>query len=260
MMSLVCPMSEAGGVHNADFVPAVQDGKIVVGSVDPDTGDVVYPSPIMSAILGSEGFPNFTNNPGFNAELGALIPGMTIGFSILRAPRVWDDVAMDFETIASEQITVRASAQNFVAPSTDTRVDGIVFGQASSTPAASFHHHLQYLLNNGIPPMVEGVWLLELELWSGNSGVEASDPLYVVFGQGAGEGQIDDAIAWIEENLIGSPCLADINGDGTLNFFDVSAFLTAYSAQEQVADFNNDGQFNFFDVSAFLSAYANGCP
>lgn len=51
---------------------------------------------------------------------------------------------------------------------------------------------------------------------------------------------------------------ADLNNDGTLDFFDVSAFLSAFSAQNPIADFNNDGVFNFFDVSAFLSAFSNG--
>lgn len=57
-----------------------------------------------------------------------------------------------------------------------------------------------------------------------------------------------------------SPCLADINTDGSLDFFDVSAFLTAYAANDPTADFNADGIFNFFDVSAFLVAYLAGCP
>ncbi|MEZ6165378.1 MAG: GC-type dockerin domain-anchored protein [Phycisphaerales bacterium] len=56
-----------------------------------------------------------------------------------------------------------------------------------------------------------------------------------------------------------NPCPADLNRDGLLNFFDVSAFLSAYQNQ-QIADFNNDGQFSFFDVSAYLSAYNAGCP
>jgi len=55
-------------------------------------------------------------------------------------------------------------------------------------------------------------------------------------------------------------CLADLTGDGSLNFFDVSAFLSAFSAMDPAADFTGDGQFNFFDVSAFLSAFAAGCP
>ncbi len=259
-LTLVISMTQASDLHDADYILAIQDNQIVTGAIDPDTGEVVYPSRIKSAILGAEGFPNFTNDPGFNAELGQLNPGMFIGFSILRAPRVWDDVAMDFETIATEQITVRAAAQNIIAPSTDTRLDGIVFGQASNTPSATFHHHMQYLLNDGTGPMIEGIWLLELELWDESSSVDPSDPLYLLFAQGDGEDQLDDAIAWVEDNLIGSACLADLSGDGNLDFFDVSAFLVAYNAQDIVADFNNDGQFNFFDVSAFLTAYTNGCP
>ena len=55
-------------------------------------------------------------------------------------------------------------------------------------------------------------------------------------------------------------CVPDLTGDGQVNFFDVSAFLSAYNAMNPIADFNNDGVFNFFDVSAFLSAYNAGCP
>lgn len=53
---------------------------------------------------------------------------------------------------------------------------------------------------------------------------------------------------------------ADLNTDGTLNFFDVSAFLAAFTANDAIADFTGDGSFNFFDVSAFLSAFGSGCP
>ena len=55
-------------------------------------------------------------------------------------------------------------------------------------------------------------------------------------------------------------CQPDLTGDGQLNFFDISAFLTAFSSQDPVADFTGDGLFNFFDISAFLSAFSAGCP
>lgn len=55
-------------------------------------------------------------------------------------------------------------------------------------------------------------------------------------------------------------CAADINGDGVLNFFDVSAFVAAFSASDPIADFNGDGLFNFFDISAFVAAFTAGCP
>jgi len=55
-------------------------------------------------------------------------------------------------------------------------------------------------------------------------------------------------------------CSQDLNQDGTLNFFDVSAFISALTNQDPIADFNNDQHFNFFDVSAFLTSFAAGCP
>jgi glycosidase len=64
----------------------------------------------------------------------------------------------------------------------------------------------------------------------------------------------------LNETVTLSTCQADLTGDGTLNFFDVSAFLNAFSAEDPIADFTEDGQFNFFDVSDFLNVYGEGCP
>jgi cytochrome c len=55
-------------------------------------------------------------------------------------------------------------------------------------------------------------------------------------------------------------CAADINDDGSLDFLDVSAFLSLFSASDPAADMTNDGQFNFLDVSAYLGGYSAGCP
>jgi hypothetical protein len=55
-------------------------------------------------------------------------------------------------------------------------------------------------------------------------------------------------------------CQADLTGDGSLDFFDVSAFLNAFNAQDPIADFTGDGLYDFFDVSAFLNSFNAGCP
>ena len=60
--------------------------------------------------------------------------------------------------------------------------------------------------------------------------------------------------------LCDAGCPADFNGDDVLDFFDVSAFLAAFNAQDPAADFNGDESIDFFDVSAFLSAFNAGCP
>lgn len=56
-------------------------------------------------------------------------------------------------------------------------------------------------------------------------------------------------------------CPADIAApSGTLNFFDISAFIALYNAQDPGADFTADGQLNFFDISAFIGLFNAGCP
>ena len=57
-----------------------------------------------------------------------------------------------------------------------------------------------------------------------------------------------------------SACAPDLNGDGDLNFFDISLFLNGFNAGDLAVDFNGDGFLNFFDVSAFLNGFNAGCP
>ena len=55
-------------------------------------------------------------------------------------------------------------------------------------------------------------------------------------------------------------CIADVIPDGTLDFFDVQAFLGLFAAHDPRADLNGDGLLDFFDVLAFLNAFSAGCP
>ncbi len=65
-----------------------------------------------------------------------------------------------------------------------------------------------------------------------------------------------DAVA-VTTEFIEDNCNPDLNDDGILDFFDVSAFLGGFAAGD---DYNNDGVTNFFDVSLFLSEFNAGCP
>lgn len=57
-------------------------------------------------------------------------------------------------------------------------------------------------------------------------------------------------------------CGADLAAPwGVLNFFDLSAYLAAYNAQQPSADLASPfGIFNFFDISAYLNLFNSGCP
>ena len=56
-------------------------------------------------------------------------------------------------------------------------------------------------------------------------------------------------------------CLADLNRDGAVDFFDLTNFLALYNQQAAGADLAQPlGVFNFFDLAAYLDAFASGCP
>ncbi len=58
------------------------------------------------------------------------------------------------------------------------------------------------------------------------------------------------------------PCPADLaEPTGTLDFFDVSAFLASFASGQSAADLTATfGAWDFFDVSAFLQLFTGGCP
>ena len=98
-----------------------------------------------------------------------------------------------------------------------------------------------------------------------NSG---SSPVGVATGDFDNDGDIDIIACSLAggyrvylNRCLGTNCPVDFNGDGILNFFDVSFFISAYAANNPIADLAAPaGVFNFFDVSAFLSAFSAGCP
>jgi hypothetical protein len=66
-------------------------------------------------------------------------------------------------------------------------------------------------------------------------------------------------VAFINQCSSIPPCTPDFDGNGVLNFFDVSAFLNAYQALSPQADLNGDGNLDFFDISYFLNVFNSGC-
>ncbi|MFG0283369.1 MAG: GC-type dockerin domain-anchored protein [Phycisphaerales bacterium JB039] len=58
----------------------------------------------------------------------------------------------------------------------------------------------------------------------------------------------------------GTPqCLADVNADGTLDFFDFLEFQNMFAIGDTDADFTRDGLLDFFDFLAFQNEFARGC-
>lgn len=62
------------------------------------------------------------------------------------------------------------------------------------------------------------------------------------------------------EIRVGAVCNTDFDFSGSLNFLDVSMYLSLYGMMDPIADMNSDGSFNFLDISLFLSSYGQSCP
>lgn len=249
-----------GGVgHGADYLLRVSQGRLQTGAEV--GGAAVYPVRVNRGVFGESGIANLTDEPGFDAEAGPLIPGMSVGFDLVGPLRAWDPDA-GFASVSADRVTVRKSGIGTQTPPTDSVVPGIVFGQADLDAAAGFHHHVQFILNPAQGGAPDGLWLLGWELWTDAPGIERTEPLYIVFAQGSGVSGLDEAVAWVEDHLVAQACVADLAAPfGVLNFFDVSAFIALYNAQDHDADLAApSGVWNFFDVSAFIAAYNAGCP
>jgi len=60
--------------------------------------------------------------------------------------------------------------------------------------------------------------------------------------------------------ICSAACPADIDGNGELNFFDISDYITLFNAGDLAADFDTNGTLNFFDISEFIAQFNAGCP
>jgi uncharacterized membrane protein len=57
----------------------------------------------------------------------------------------------------------------------------------------------------------------------------------------------------------GPICIADFNGDGSIDIFDVFAFITAFNNGDPSVDLDGNGSIDIFDVFAYINLFNAGC-
>jgi hypothetical protein len=67
------------------------------------------------------------------------------------------------------------------------------------------------------------------------------------------------AIWFVDDVSVSLTCLADVNGDQSLDVFDFLAFQDLFVAGSTLADINGDGTRDIFDFLAFQDRFATGC-
>ena len=235
--------------HAGDILLEVREGRIATLV---DEGGMYV---LACTFEGEFGVANQTDEPGFDSEAGAFPSGSSIGFTIRRALREWRGGT--FDTIPGERVEISWGPLGPVStPATDMPVTGFALGVSSN---GEFHTHYRFKLASPAEP---GVYLLELELWSDRPEIGTSEPVYLVLGQQVDEATLDEAVEWWRANgawCSATPCVADFNGDGSVNTQDFIAFLNAWVVKDPSADINGDGTVNTSDVVAFLNLWAGGC-
>ncbi len=195
----VATAGSAFAQHAGDVWLEIQGSRIVTGLIDEDEVPPVVTSGVR--VFGSdfgEVLPNWTDEPGFDNELGTFLNGTSIGFNIRAALRAWNGA--DFSTIPAERISVGfPTATSVLTPLGDDFVAGFTI---PVDPNNAWHRHLEYEL---LAPASTGVYLLELELFSTDSSILPSLPFWLVLNQGEDEAVHDAAIEWVDQNLVPSP-------------------------------------------------------
>ena len=101
-----------------------------------------------------------------------------------------------------------------------------------------------------------------MTMWSTSGSNAESEPIYLLLNNDMDQATIETAAQWWRDNgawCSASSCIADFNGDGTVNTQDFLAYLNAWSAQDPRADVNGDGVVNTQDFLAFLNLWTAGC-
>ena len=197
-------------------------GKVVTGTGDHTfyPNEFEFPERVFAADLEEQGGFVFTDEPGwlgpFDNVGEGFAPGSSLGFNIRRALRTWtgDDFLAG---PAAEQMRLYdsgAGTNQAFSPLTDVLVPGFaVVADASVHAAGGFDEHPFYELTTN----TQGIYLLELEIWSSDPNVQTSDPIWLVFNYGLSELEHDEAIEWTEANLVPAPgSLALLAGAGLL--------------------------------------------
>ncbi|MBL8964002.1 MAG: hypothetical protein KF787_07515 [Phycisphaeraceae bacterium] len=246
-VTLAAPLAVAQ--HAGDiFLQLNYLGRICTARIDPDGGGIFNNARVFSAEFGES--PNFTNDPGMDSDPGTFAVGTAIGFNIRRALRKWDGT--DFSQIPEERIRVRLAILGPVfSPETDEVVPG--FAMPVNTQG-EFHHHPGFTL---LEPASDGVYLLELELWSTQEGILPSRPYWMVFNQNESEAVHAEAIQWVIDNAVG--CVSDFDASGFVDTDDFDDFVRAFEAGDFTADVDGTGFVDTDDFDFFVHAFESGC-
>jgi len=251
-------------------------GSTWVPHVCTEEGDMVF---------GHEYFPGFVGiiedvdagstrypagpTPAYDAYINDVNSSGTIGVGFaLEDPNIFQDSGDGFSDLAlpcrfqdGEYMTMAVAPKLFYQYLVNVMSEdgSLAFGYANKTGTVDEQIALVWSGNEN--PVSLSAFLeaegASIDGWVFESVTDVSDDGRFIVGTGRFE---SEPTVFRVDRDTDQVCVADMSGDGELDFFDVSAFLVAFLDQDASADLTGDGSWDFFDASAFLKAYSAGCP
>jgi hypothetical protein len=204
-----------------DVVPYELAGKIATGGHDDvlGTDNVVQhvfgydfgEDPMDPYFIGDPGINNGTFAIGVYPNDGLLPTNFTLGFNVLTNLLYWDGAGIAAFGAAPADVALGLNRGSNTVLVSGAGQSGTVPTIGSTGAAGRIHVHLASLLNftDGTDPTApnapDGIYVVGLELKLPGSGLANSDPIYFVYNNGLDEEVHDEAIGWVETNLVPEP-------------------------------------------------------
>lgn len=243
-------VSHAAGQHVGDINPSVvPDGDLFRIRTNLNAqGGIIEDARVFEADFGDSGFPEFTSNPGFDALPGTFVPGTRVGF---HAPQgLLRFTGNELVPVSSELLEV-----SFLTLGTTIVGEPNAGFDLAVQSNGGWHRHFSFeIADVSLPLPAAGIYVLPLTLYSTDPDVLESELFWLVFDYGAGQPAQSEATAWIEATLLGSPCPADLDGDGSVGPGDLATLLGAWGSGGP-ADLDADGSVGPGDLATLLGSW-----
>jgi hypothetical protein len=212
-------LSTFARAEDFDVSPAIGAGnKIVTNAFQDDTETEIKNVRVFAYAFGEEETqPYFLSDPGFHPlpDVSGFAGGSVIGFDLAAPLQHWSGSGSPSFSAVTTGDSLRFEFGASTVTSTGSGVStpsGFGFGVIE--PNGEFDDHLStYLLaaggtvvNPGIPS--QGIYLAAMSLTSDQSGVVPSDPLYLLFSNGASDEQLLEASVFVRDHFAPGSVLA----------------------------------------------------
>lgn len=197
--------------HEGDYGLLVQGGQVVTGIGDHDTGTIGdIGERAFAAEIDINGAFWEAEEPGVFIPEASLPDNTQVSFTIEAALRYWDGTGPVNLSVAPDAMTLEFGPESRTTPAVDGDVSGFSITYDADA-IGGFDEHFDFLMDSGAPA---GIYVLQMRF--GLSGFADSESTWTVFNAGLDEAAHEEAIEWVEANLVPAPGALALLGFGSL--------------------------------------------